>query len=60
MKPASHRAPVAYFHLTLKNLGVFLALVCRLKSLPGKFSSQKVHEHISQRLQIISTALLDS
>ena len=59
MKPASNGEETAYFHLALKNLGVFLALGSRLKPLPGKLASQKVHQHISQRLQIISATLLD-
>lgn len=47
-------------HLFLADLLVLLFLVGRLQSLPREIATIEVHQHITQRLHIIATTLLDS
>ena len=44
--------------LGVANFLVSFLQCVRLESLPGKISAQEVHEHVTQRLQVITSALL--
>lgn len=45
-------------HLLLADALILLALGGRLEALPGQGAQVEVHEHVTQTLQVISTALL--
>lgn len=45
-------------HLTVHDALVLLFLGVGLKTLPRKATSDKVHEDITQRLEVVATALL--
>ena len=44
--------------LGVANFLVSFLQCVRLESLPGKISTQEVHEHVTQRLQVVTSALL--
>lgn len=46
-------------HLLLADFLIFLLLVGRFESLPGKVASIEVHKHITERLHIVASTLLD-
>lgn len=47
-------------HLLLHDPVVLLLLGSSLESLPGQRAAQEVHEHVSERLEIITTSLLNT